>query len=323
MHVSNSLKTLKTLSALAGVTCLVNLGGGLFSQPAYGAVLNGTFESGNTGWNFIGDSSVQPSGTVSGTSGPISAIDTAYAVITTACPGDSAITGGDGGPTEVCEDEVLEGQARNDDPNGNKGDFNFTGNDQVRTDVSPTLPGPDRALQNFLGIPEDSLDEDFLETKEGSGLLSDPFTKTSPFTVSFQFDFLTNDGLSFFGDPRDLAFVTLYEVSSDIDTRTIIPLERSTGDPSFLAPGETAYQDDFIPGFQTFVSPLLPPGTYVIGFGVVDQDEVGLSSVLLIDNVQAIPFEKEAMGSAGLLGAIAFIGLRTLRQRSKRSEINL
>ncbi|NES73997.1 MAG: hypothetical protein F6K24_56835, partial [Okeania sp. SIO2D1] len=85
----------------------------------------------------------------------------------------------------------------------------------------------DNAL-NFTGAAPFNFPHD---SKEGSAI-TQSISSTTDFKISFDWSFLTNDGApitfpGFPGDPRDTAFVTLYNVTSDQASRTIQVLTQS------------------------------------------------------------------------------------------------
>ena len=99
-------------------------------------------------------------------------------------------------------------------------------------------------------------------------------------SVRFSYDFLTNEDP---GDPihaNDFAFVTLGD--------TILTLASVEDPPKglTLAPASTGFTSHT--GYVSFNFDVAP-GTYTLGFGIVDVDDGATPSGLLVDNVAVVP----------------------------------
>ena len=95
---------------------------------------------------------------------------------------------------------------------------------------------------------------------------------------------------------------------------TVQILGDSTGD---ITTPIDASQTDFstVNGYRFFSSEALDAGTYVVGMGVVDVDGTGISSGLLVDNFEVVPFDFSATAGLGFVAGV--FGLSRLRRRFK------
>ena len=307
----------QNLLSWIGVTSLVGLSSflSLPSASAYSVNFNnGGFEdpinlNDGLGWDGAGDTASL------GTYSTVSPFDAQQGVITTACPGTSF-------PTGECQNN------RNDDPTSTLGQFNISGNDQLSASVEAVAN-----LQSLLGLSSNSLsiprtidgvrfdgtNGNPLITrtpKEGSALyqditVTDNGSSIHNFTLDFDWDFLTNDGATVLGD-QDFAFVSI----SGNGLEEIFILEDSSGAIPALAPDATDLANLTSP-YAAYVSSelSLTPGTYRVGFGVLDVDGTDRSSALLIDNfsVREVPFDFSPSSGLALVSSLWFF-LRFLRQ---------
>ena len=270
------------------------------------------FESGNfdnsssqSVWDTIGDTKVETTfKTIAPNTGNY------QAVITNACPS---------GPTSgECVGTPGISTTKNNDTPTAPGTYNVSGSSEP---VSASVEIA--TLQTFLGLPAEALQvprENGTITgtrtpKEGSAI-TQTFTTDGDFKLSFNWNYLTNDGSdSRLGD-GDFGFVTIYNNSSPQNTRGIIILDDSTGgfpttlDSNSFATSGTYQQYTFS---ETYTA-----GTYTIGFGVVDVDGVDRSSALLVDNfnVKEIPFEFSPGFGLFLMGGCFGIDYFRRRQSS-------
>lgn len=95
-------------------------------------------------------------------------------------------------------------------------------------------------------------------------------------------------------------------------------MESSTG--SIPAANGTSYATNTNPYQSRSVQRTLAPGTYQIGFGVVDVDGSGNSSAFLLDNfdAQAVPFDFSP--TAGLVSVASIFGLSRLRRKFRNDK---
>ena len=274
-----------------------------FSVTFSGGVENLSFENQYNGWTTVGDTTVQSTFQTIAPQG-----GTSQALITNAC-----------------HDCVDNGSIRNDDShvNATASTFNYSDTNPITASVEQT-----NNLQSQLGISDNALsinaklngsdiDGVYRTPKEGSGILSDSFTIDEQFRISFDWNYLTNDGASALGN-QDFSFVTITgtETASSNLVELVIPL----GDSSSTIPNTTSSNFAEITGYSNYTSDVLAAGTYQVGFGVVDIDGVDRSSGLLVDNVQfnqEVPFEFAP--TAGLVLVAGAMGIRRLRYKFRNS----
>jgi hypothetical protein len=180
-------------------------------------------------------------------------------------------------------------------------------------------------LQEFLGLSDNSLSiarqngsiSGTRTPKEGSGFKQTfEVTGSDLFSIDFQWNYLTNDGGDTILGDQDFAFFTLYNQNDPVASRTVIPLNHSTGTTPTLASNSTSFATSS--GYSTYnYSGSLSPGTYTLGFGVVDADGSDRSSGLLVDNVnvRAVPFEFSPSLGLGIVAVI--FGCDRLRRQIK------
>lgn len=332
MYSSNFRKYL--MSTLAGVGVLS------FSSlvmpntaNAFSVGYGNTFDNGFADWNTTGDADIRDTltGTYNGTPKSYRATGTGnQAVLTTACSG-TAYTPDSGLSYQntECFDTQDDTQPRNDDPNAAPGTFNYSGNDQ--TDANAENSGTSEEalavtnVQEFLGLSANALNIPLQDgdtniggdrtPKEGSAIkLNDTIVADGPFTISFNWSYLTNDGQDLFLGDSDYAFITVYDENSPIESREpILIADSDSVTIPVMDSADTAYA---LETSGIYTSDVLPSGNYVVGFGVVDIGGVNRSSALLIDDFQtttAVPFEFSPTTGIGLVAG--FIGLARLRRR--------
>jgi hypothetical protein len=289
------------LVGVVSLTNLVNTTATAFTADFY----NTDFENDFNNWETTGDTSIQ--NTFQGIN-PIGGKN--QALITTSCPASPFASG-------ECFDTQNPTNYRQDDPDGGNANriFNFSGFDQ--TDANGN--NAPNNLQTFLGLGANSLNINRTggtingrrTPKEGSAI-TQTITVNEPFKLTFNWNYLTNDGTHPIFGNQDYSFLTIYPQDSDPSTRNINILGDSTG---AIKTPILSNQSDFekVGGYLAYDSGVLQPGTYVIGLGVVDTDGTGISSGLLVDNfaVETVPFDFSA--STGLVlvgGCFCFTQLR-------------
>lgn len=301
--------------------------------------------SGNTVWLTTGDASVtdknvgvQP-GALEGQYGGVEksyhAGSGSQAVITTACPSDAQTPTNLSNPETECYDTQSINDPRNDDPDAAVGKFNYSGNDQ--TDANKDNSGTSanameiNNLQEFLGLEGNALDIPYQNgntniggnrtAKEGSGIkLNDTINSSVPFTISFDWTYLTNDGQIIdpvsnanLGD-SDYGFAVIYEENSTTSSRE--PIVLADSDNVTIPTITNADEAYALVTSGSYSSDVLPAGNYVVGMGVVDIDGLERSSALLVDNfaaTSAVPFEFSPSTGLGIVASI--IGLNCLRRK--------
>ena len=342
MNYSHFLKSsICTISALNLFGFIVLLG----TNPANAFSLDyGTdFEtSGLSDWNTTGDVSIQQTltGDYSGAAKSYNAGTGNQLVLTTACSSTAYTPTTTGYDDTECFDTQDDSLARNDDPGATVGTFNYSGNDLA--DANAENSGTKVAgateitnVQEFLDVSGNALDITAQDgnsdiggdrtAKEGSAaILNDTINADAPFTISFDWNYLTNDGQNrdpdtneiVFGD-SDYGFAVIYDVTSNTAEREPIVLADSEN-PNI--PTITAADDAYALSTEgEYVSEVLPAGEYKVGFGVVDVDGVNRSSALLVDNYSAreVPFEFSPAAGIGLVAT--FLCLNRLRDKNKKN----
>lgn len=218
-------------------------------------------------------------------------------------PGDQAVTStGDAGPLGS-----FQGQAA---PEGSNQYLVTTINSADGDGLSPvsgTNAVSNSALQTFFnGI---SLAGGF----QGSGLLI-PFTvMAGETTLTFQYDFLTNERDQ--NGRADFGFAAIFNGSNTLQGT----VNRFVTYSSLMTLSLFGSQSPFIrhTGLQTATLNIsgLAPGNYTLGVGVDDSAAVDGASGLLLDNFQVIP---EPSVTALAVGGIVFL-LVGLRRRTKNA----
>jgi hypothetical protein len=311
--------TMKNLTRIVSTIGLLTVGNLIFTDAAnaFSVTFSGTenlgFENQYNGWTTIGDTTVQSTfQTIAPQGGSYQALI-----------------------TNACHDCVDNGSIRNDDSHvsATASTFNYSNTNPVTASVEQT-----NNLQSQLGISNNALSINaklngseisgvYRTPKEGSAILSDTFTVTDgSFTLSFNWNYLTNDGASNELGDQDFSFVTIYSVDGSGEPVTYYTNNDSYSQIDVLADSTgtipTVNDSNFatVSGYNTYTSGVLPAGSYRVGYGVVDVDGVDRSSGLLVDNilVQEIPFEF----SPGLgLGIVAVMfGCDRLRRNRIRSK---
>lgn len=271
---------------------------------------NTDFENDFTNWNTTGDASIQQ--TLQGIN-PVGGNN--QALITTSCPNTPFAAG-------ECFDTQNPSQFRQDDPTSNNDrTFNFSGLDL--TDANGN--NSPNNLQGFLGLEPNSLNiartggiiPGFRTPKEGSAI-TQTLTVDEPFILTFDWNYLTNDGTNTTFGNQDYSFLTFYSQDSNPGDRTVEILGDSTGTINTPIP-DTQTDFEKVGGYMSYDSGVLQPGTYVVGLGVVDVDGTGISSGLLLDNfaIQEVPFDFSATTGLGIVAGV--FGLVRLRRKFKQA----
>jgi hypothetical protein len=168
------------------------------------------------------------------------------------------------------------------------------------------------ALQTFAGLS--------LSGTEGSAFKLSITVPVGLDTISFQYDFLTNELPSGGGviQHKDFAFYALFNgatlVSSSLSLAT--PDSINFNDAARqLATGPVATNPfSFDSGYATFNKSGLAPGSYTLVLGVEDKTNSDTPSGLLVDNVSVVP-EPTALVLA-IAGAGLLVGVKRIRRRA-------
>jgi hypothetical protein len=175
-------------------------------------------------------------------------------------------------------------------------------------DPGPTQSGTNAVsvsnLATFLGVSTSNIKDGLVAGQEGSAFQLSLGTLTAGSTITFNYDFLTND----FPPPdghNDFAFITLTGNTGNtpVVADELNPPKAPTtglGNPFVL---ETQY--------QTYTINITTTGTYTLGIGVVDGTTTDTSSALLVDNISvgtAVP-EPSTIGLI-VAGAVSCLAAR-------------
>ena len=306
---------------IAFVASFLSLGNLIAANSANAYTLtfsNGNFESstsldGTAGWTGIGSTEIR--GAYSG----VSPYNTQQGVITTACPNSNS---------SFC------GNSRNDDPSTTTGTFNLRTQDpQDQLTASPELANLQTQLglsANAFSIPRKigSVTYDgtggnpalYRTPKEGSAIFQNitvnDVGNVTDTRITFNYDFLTNDGAGRLGN-KDFGFFSISGINGKgYGYKEVIPLEDSTS--TTLGANSSNYRTNTTPYQPYSLTRTLAPGTYKVGFGVVDVDGSGFSSALALDNfnAEAVPFDFSPTAGLGLVASI--FGLTRLRRKFQR-----
>lgn len=170
------------------------------------------------------------------------------------------------------------------------------------TEALLTTPGTANVteLESFLGLATGSL---LARNVTGGSAISQTLTFSTEGTLSFDWNFLTNETLRTPTANDDFAsFFLTGEV----------PLGSVLGSPPLFFSGTQLF--DAETGFSS-QSVALSAGTYTLGFLVADSNDTAFQSGLLVDNVgfQAIPEPSTTLG----VGALLALGLSARLRRSR------
>lgn len=256
---------------------------GLVPTAAEAAIINGGFEDGLTGWEVIGDYTLETSsfgsGAVEGTSQAF--LSTAFNEVVDIDENGNELRGGNAVPvTFVNGFDSLEG---------------FLG------------------LSTFLG--DKSLNDlATAEPIEGSAI-KQTFTAVAGQKLSFSWNFLTDESTgqsarddSTYPGFNDFAFATIQSDSSS-ELFTLADTISTFSDSSTSFGKET--------GFHTFSYTIPTTGNYTLGIGVVDVGEPTRISGLLVDNTVAVPETDSTLGTLAMLflGTCWTVSVRKRRQK--------
>lgn len=210
---------------------------------------------------------------------------------------------------------------------GNSQAFLSTAFDEI-LDAAGVIRGGNAAPATFIsGVTENSLEE-FLGVSQffGANFLADAiegsaikqtFTATAGQTLSFAWNFLTNESIGDNAEPdfNDFAFATLTSNSDNLYFRLADTTAQSfttSSNPNFFE--ET--------GYQTFSYTIPTDGEYTLGLGVVDVGEPTVISGLLVDRVQTLSATRSVPEKSSAVGVLIFgtVGAVSVFKRQKRQR---
>ena len=283
---------------------------------------NGGFESSLTGWDTIGNVSTTTSNVVQASNGDIGFVNplagTNQAVVTTAYDTNSRIDDFDSGNATLDFHQPADNPVDSDTITENN-----SGND-FQTQLG---------LNTFdLSIPRVNGDTATNRTsKEASAIYQDITVEITAqdvtdgkngFNVNFNWAYLTNDGDSGDLGNQDYSFISIFDVTSGTNStaKTIEILGDSS--QTIVAPlannnysyGDTTNYNLSSSDMKSVTGLDAGNYTYRVAFGVVDVDNFGRSSALVLDefDVQQIPFEFSP--GLGLLLMTGLFGFKYVRR---------
>jgi hypothetical protein len=161
-------------------------------------------------------------------------------------------------------------------------------------------------IGTFLGESTSSIRDGTATGFEGSAFTINLGTLTAGTTVTFNYDFLTNEIQP--GAHNDFAFWELNSGTIHIfaDTNSLLNPTTGASNPFAL---ET--------GYKTVTITITTTGTYTLGLGVMDATTADTSSGLLIDNIQVTPVPEPTTIGFSVAGAALLVALR---KRIKRTS---
>ena len=171
-------------------------------------------------------------------------------------------------------------------------------------------------LQNFYNaINPATTDNVGLSDSEGSGAYF-TFTLAAPGTISFNYDFLTNEDPS---APADRAIAILYNGAAGSGTAIIggVQTIATSASATTVLPTGVKFAFHTANGYNnTFSINIAAAGTYTLALGVFDisPGNADQNSALLVDNFQIVP-EPSTLG-LGFAGTVLLIALRRVIKKT-------
>ena len=187
-------------------------------------------------------------------------------------------------------------------------------------------------VESFLGVPAESIQllnglGGYEGIEEGAGpgsAIKKSFAVTAGDTISFDFNFITEEGTSPFGVENhrfdDFAFVsmTLDGVLSELSVLA------KASDPGFGPrdlEGILYEQHSAETGILTFSHTFASGGLVELGIGVMDHGETGWNSVVLVDNVAITPVPTPSSLVLFGMGGLTLLGYRTRNLRKTELSV--
>jgi hypothetical protein len=160
---------------------------------------------------------------------------------------------------------------------------------------------PNSQIASFFGLASTQPRDGGVVSQEGSAFKINLGTLTAGSTISFDYNFLTNEIQP--GAHNDFSYYFL----SGSSAVTVIADTFS----AFLHP-TTGAGDPFAleTGYHTLTINIVTTGTYVLGLGVSDGVTTDTSSGLLIDNIQVTPVPEPTTIAFSVAGASLLVALR-------------
>ena len=159
------------------------------------------------------------------------------------------------------------------------------------------------SIEKFLGLTRGSLSTLGNGVANGGAAIKQTFTASAGDVVSFDWNFLTDEGTPNARN-NDFAFFSLTGLTELADTKvsfvdSLSPFREETG-------------------YQTTSYNITTAGTYTLGFGVINSGDRKVQSGLLVDNVSSEPVPEPA-SMLGILAFGALGGKKLLKRKQKQA----
>jgi hypothetical protein len=181
-------------------------------------------------------------------------------------------------------------------------------NDAPLTNQSGTNAVPNATLGSFFNVSSSLIRDGAAVSVEGSGFTINLGTLTAGSTLSFDYDFMTNETGT--GHHNDFSYFTLSFNGGSPGGVNILSDSNSTNHATNASNTVFALET----GYQTKTISIAATGTYVLGIGVSDATTTDNASGILVDNIQVVP--EPTTIAFSIAGASLLVALR---RRFKRS----
>jgi hypothetical protein len=172
---------------------------------------------------------------------------------------------------------------------------------------------PNSSLDTFFGGLASTQPKDgTLTSQEGSGFSIDLGVLTAGTTISFDYDFLTDEAPSNIGGRNDFAYVVQ---NIGVSTTSTTITDRNTA--TFVATSGAGNPFALETGYKTFSLTVATTGDVKLGIGVSDATDKAGPSGLLVDNIQVnAPVPEPSTIAFSVAGAALLVALRRFRRNS-------
>lgn len=172
-----------------------------------------------------------------------------------------------------------------------------------QTSLVTKSSAPAASIEKFLGLTRGSLSTLGNGVAKGGAAIKQTFTASAGDVVSFDWNFLTDEGTPNARN-NDFAFFSLNGLKELADTKvsfvdSLSPFREETG-------------------YQKTSYNITTAGTYTLGFGVINSGDRKVQSGLLIDNVSSEPVPEPA-SMLGILAFGALGGKKLLKRKQKQA----
>lgn len=171
-----------------------------------------------------------------------------------------------------------------------------------QTSLVTNSSAPAASIERFLGLTRGSLSTLGNGVANGGAAIKQTFTASAGDVVSFDWNFLTDEGTPNARN-NDFAFFSLTGLTELADTNvsfvdSLSPFREETG-------------------YQTTSYNITTSGTYTLGLGVLNSGDRKVQSGLLVDNVSSEPVPEPA-SMLGILAFGALGGKKLLKRRQQK-----